>query len=280
MARGSERRSSGVRGPAHAARRVALLRIGIAALLTAALAAAFVGCGDPAPSRPRPGASDGSVGAARFAEEVYPIFERKCLDCHHSEVSPPWYAVLPLIGPTVRRDIEWGRQRLDLALPYPFTEGDEVGPAGHLYGLRSATLEDSMPPLLYRFTHPRSPLTDEERRTIVDWAEAAIAETAERNAREARDLPGRAADLLRNRCSRCHRGAVDDEMNGGFDYAWDVEYLSEDEDYVVAEDSEGSPLFERLIDDRDPMPPSPHDRLTEDEVELVRLWIDEGAAAP
>ena len=83
--------------------------------------------------------------------------------------------------------------------------------------------------------------------------------------------------VMEDRCARCHQESVASEMNGGFDFATELAFLAEDEDYIEPEDPEASPLFEHLVGDEDTMPPSPRDRLSEDEIEWVRVWIEEGA---
>jgi mono/diheme cytochrome c family protein len=217
----------------------------------------------------------------RYVAEVYPILEAKCIDCHHREVAPPWYAALPLLGPRVERDVRWGRQRLDLSRPYPFLDpehAEALGGRAYLVALRTAVLDESMPPMLYRLTHPLSSLDADEERTLLGWVDEALAEW-DRPGPEAA-LADRVSDVVRNRCARCHNEGVHDDMNGAFDFVSDLPFLAEDEDYVVAGDAEGSPLFERLVDGSDPMPPSPNDALSPDEIELVREWIDEGAETP
>jgi mono/diheme cytochrome c family protein len=219
--------------------------------------------------------------AERYASEIYPILEANCLACHHARVEPPWYAALPGIGPWVKRDVEWGRQRLDLSLPYPLLDADrarDLDGRAYLYALRTVLLDDSMPPLEYWLVHPTASLSAAERTAILDWVDVALAEWAAPGEEAA--IPERAAHLFRSRCARCHNPGVDEDMNGAFDFVSDLEFLAEDEDYVVAEDADESPLFERLVDDEDPMPPSRNDGLSENEIEIIRRWIDEGAEAP
>ncbi|MGH0037518.1 MAG: heme-binding domain-containing protein [Myxococcota bacterium] len=261
-------------GSASRARRAALLALALGL-------AAFPGCERQAPSPPRAADLPATPAAARYRTDIYPILETRCLDCHHAEVEPPWYARLPLVGEWVRRDVEWGRQRLDLSVPDVFlASGDGFGPSGvgQLHGLRTALLDDTMPPRLYRLTHPTAALSSAERATILEWVDLVLAEE-ERPGEDAE--PGsRALHVFRSRCARCHREGVHEDMNGAFDFVTDLEFLAEDEDYVVADEPDESPLFERLVDEVDPMPPSPNDSLSEEEIEWVRAWIADGAAPP
>ena len=68
-------------------------------------------------------------------------------------------------------------------------------------------------------------------------------------------------------------------MNAAFDYVTDLVYLSDD-DYVYPGNLEESLLYERIADSLDPMPPSPHDRLSKAEIAMVREWIESGAPTP
>jgi len=245
-------------------------------VVTAAIALAS--CGDPpAPPLDRSHLPE-TPAAQRFAEEIYPILRDRCVDCHHPEVEPPWYAHIPVLGGFVSRDVEWGRERFDLSRPYPFNADSEAGPRGYLLALRTALTDDAMPPWLYGIAHPGSHLSGSQRRVILEWIDQALQEWP--TPAEDAPLAERAEDVFRNRCARCHQEGVDDEMNGGFDYVTDLAFLADDEDYVVAGESDDSPLYERLTDDEDPMPPSPSDRLAPHEIEWIRQWIDAGAPTP
>ena len=75
-----------------------------------------------------------------FNRDIRPILERKCADCHDSDAEAPWYAALPEPFDFVARDIEFGRQRLELA---PSGSLGSLDAIGQLIGLRTALLDDS-----------------------------------------------------------------------------------------------------------------------------------------
>jgi mono/diheme cytochrome c family protein len=242
----------------------------------------LLGC--PAETEPiRPPTSNAAlVPRERYARDVEPIFRRKCFDCHHGGTEPPWYAAIPIAGAMISRDIEWGRQRLDLQNPYPFVASDEVGRRAYLIGLRTALLDDTMPPRAYLLTHPFGFLRDSERELILAWLEDAIESLSGAVELESSNdvdllLFHRVKKLVRNRCARCHRSSVHERMNGAFDYVTDLAYLSEGDDYVFPGNLDESLLYKRITDPEDSMPPSPNDHLSPAEVERIRAWIEAGA---
>jgi mono/diheme cytochrome c family protein len=175
--------------------------------------------------------------------------------------------------------MEWGAQRLDLSLPVPFAHSPWVGERAYLIALRTALLDDSMPPAAYLLLHPLHSLSSAEREAILGWVDAALERLEPGSAERDGDLSlaERTAGVLRDRCARCHNPDVDDEMNGEFDFVADLPFLVDDGEYVEPEDVEASKLWERIASREEPMPPSPNDRLDRAEKALVREWIEEGA---
>lgn len=224
--------------------------------------------------------------AAWFDRAVAPILVPRCASCHDSRVEPPWYAALPLVGPLVREDVETGRLHLDLARPFPFRDPElrgEVGRRAHLFGLRAAVSDGSMPPRLYLLLHPGAALSSPQREALRRFAEAALAEVADDDPEAGPGPPSyRAARaLLRERCARCHNSKMPADLHEGFDYAGDLRLLVEEEEYVVPGEPEESELYEHVLPGaEEPMPPSPEDRLTAGEREVLRRWIAEGAPLP
>lgn len=212
-----------------------------------------------------------------YLEEVRPILARKCIACHDSATPGPWYAALPGPFARVRRDIEFGRQRLDLASDE--AAGSLLGPfeeTGYLIGLRSALLDDTMPPLAYLLLHPLSALNEGEKARILAWTERAL----ETRGPAEPSAPGsyrHVQTLVADRCARCHQPDVDGSMNGDFFDVEDLALLLDDGEYLAAGEPEASLLLERISSKTEPMPPSPHDNLDPKEIASVRRWIEAGA---
>ncbi len=234
----------------------------------------------PAPRAP------GEDAAAWFERAVAPVLAPRCGSCHDSRVDPPWYAALPLVRARVREDVERGRLHLDLSRPFPFRDPElrgEVGRRAHLFGLRAAVSDGSMPPLPYLLTHPLARLSRAQQQALRRFAEEALAEIHDDDPEAGAGPPSyRAARaLLRDRCARCHNSSMPAEIHEGFDYAGDLRLLVEEEEYVVPGDPEESEIYEHVLPGaEEPMPPSPEDRLTDAEREVLRRWIAEGAPLP
>jgi hypothetical protein len=86
------------------------------------------------------------------------------------------------------------------------------------------------------------------------------------------ELPGKARAVLQAHCAGCH--GTDGKAKGGFDFVLDRERLV-NRNKVVPGKAEQSQLFLRVRDGE--MPPPDRKAPTEDEIALLRRWIDAGA---
>jgi hypothetical protein len=83
-----------------------------------------------------------------------------CYDCHSNETEWPPYSYVAPMSWLVRRDVEEGREALNLS------ELDQGG--GEELDEAADTIEDGeMPPRQYELAHPDARLSDEEKRTLV-----------------------------------------------------------------------------------------------------------------
>ncbi|WP_299029054.1 heme-binding domain-containing protein [uncultured Thermanaerothrix sp.] len=124
--------------------------MGVAVLLV------LVGCGVPAnppvvaePTWDRP--------------QTRTLFFRACGDCHSNATVWPWYSRLPLVSALVVRDVQEGRQKLNVSE----------------WGLREQETEDvaevirngTMPPALYLPLHPQARLSAAEKEALIQGLE-------------------------------------------------------------------------------------------------------------
>jgi len=79
-----------------------------------------------------------------------------CMDCHSNETQWPWYSNVAPVSWLVQRDVEEGRDRLNLS-----TDAPEVEEMIH------AIDEGEMPPLQYKPAHPDARLSDRERQELI-----------------------------------------------------------------------------------------------------------------
>ena len=75
-----------------------------------------------------------------------------CMDCHSNLTKWPWYSNVAPISWLVQKDVEDGREALNLSTGE--VEVDEM---------IEAILDGSMPPWQYKPTHPGARLSDQEK---------------------------------------------------------------------------------------------------------------------
>jgi hypothetical protein len=84
-----------------------------------------------------------------------------CYDCHSNETEWPAYSYVAPMSWLVRRDVDQGREKLNLS------ELDQDG-GGSLDEAAEAISEGSMPPRQFRLLHPDARLSDAEQQALVD----------------------------------------------------------------------------------------------------------------
>jgi hypothetical protein len=105
-------------------------------------------------------------------QDVRPIFERSCFDCHSSFTDFPWYHSLPLIGGMLDHDVKEGRDHLDLSNDFPFGSVDDQSK-----GLREIKDEiegGDMPLLGYRMMHWGRAIEGERRDSVFGWIDESL----------------------------------------------------------------------------------------------------------
>lgn len=76
--------------------------------------------------------------------------------------------------------------------------------------------------------------------------------------------------IFSNNCTACHPGEVENlDLSAGNSYASIIGV------YVIPTDPEASVLYQRLLGNPSVMPPS--GGLQDSEIQLIRLWIEQGA---
>jgi mono/diheme cytochrome c family protein len=87
-----------------------------------------------------------------------------CMDCHSNLTTWPWYSNVAPISWLVQRDVDEGRDTLNLSTDQP--ELDEM-----IESIR----EGGMPPLQYKPTHPGARLSDKEKQELIRGLEKTFA---------------------------------------------------------------------------------------------------------
>jgi hypothetical protein len=112
------------------------------------------------------------VDAEIVAEpQVRPLLRRACYDCHSHETAWPWYTWVAPVSWLVTHDVNHGREELD------FSRFESYEAAKQLKSLRESAKEveeGEMPLWYYVLLHPDARLGDEERRLLLNWANAEV----------------------------------------------------------------------------------------------------------
>ena len=104
------------------------------------------------------------------------ILKEKCLACHSSNQSLPFYASIPVVGSMVKADYEKGVRHFDLADISHLGEAGVGTPPkltlGWLNKLDKVLVDDTMPPTQYVAFHWGSNLSSSEITILSKWIEA------------------------------------------------------------------------------------------------------------
>ena len=107
-----------------------------------------------------------------YLQNIKPIFEKKCFDCHANTSTYPWYYKVPGVKQMMDYDMKEAKKHLDMSKDFPFLSHET--PLEDLKSLREVGVEDTMPPLRYVLGHWDSTLTKEEKQSVIQWSEESI----------------------------------------------------------------------------------------------------------
>lgn len=107
-----------------------------------------------------------------YIKNVKPIFAKKCMDCHSSQTTYPWYYKIPGFKQAIDHDIDEAKHHIDMTQDFPFKS--HAAPQEDLEAIIETIRDGSMPPFKYRIFHSGSAPTNEEKETIFKWAHEAL----------------------------------------------------------------------------------------------------------
>jgi len=140
------------------------VRFIIIGLLALAIIIQFVGPGSPDVSKSNP---DDMIATESVDIEVASMLRTACYDCHSMETNFPWYASVAPVSWTVNGHVRQGREELN------FSEWSSLSRVRKLRKLKdiAEVIEEGVMPLNnYVLMHSEAELTQEQRQTIVAWA--------------------------------------------------------------------------------------------------------------
>lgn len=216
----------------------------------------------------------------RYRNEVRPILEKKCFDCHNSQRRIAFY-FLPFLGPRLNpvvREVRKARSRLDMAQDFPdFKAQGNQNASSLLQAIQGAVQTGSMPPRIYRKAH-RASIRPSEKKAILAWiaeSQPLLAELAESehpsNPIVAAQPACRAKAVFQNRCVGCHTAGS--TVGGVGDISDLSNVASHFVDLAHPEDSE---VYKAIHSGRMPLGGG---ALPEAEQQDVLKWIESGATS-
>lgn len=105
-------------------------------------------------------------------ENVKPIFENSCYDCHSSKTNYPWYYSLPIISSMIDDDIKEARKHLDMDNGFPF--GGHATQTEQLREIRKVIEDGDMPLWSYRLMHSGTKIEGATQDTVFKWIDESV----------------------------------------------------------------------------------------------------------
>lgn len=104
-----------------------------------------------------------------YKQEVKPILEKKCFDCHSQNPKLPWYYQFPGAKQLIDADIAEAKDHIDFSNDFPFKGHGNT--KEDLEAIKDDLEQNSMPPFRYLILHRETKLTPEENRIILNWVQ-------------------------------------------------------------------------------------------------------------
>ena len=108
----------------------------------------------------------GEIQAPSMVSEV---LRKSCYDCHSNETEWPWYSHVAPVSWMVAHHVGEGREELNFSTWSQLSEKDQ---AKMIHEISEETSDGEMPIRSYLIFHPEAKLSDQDLKTLRDWAEA------------------------------------------------------------------------------------------------------------
>jgi hypothetical protein len=130
----------------------------------------------PARTNPPVESSQTIEAYTQMTPQVRDIFERSCRDCHSNQTVWPWYTNVAPVSWWLSNHVNVGRSNMNLS------EWGKLDPNRQDRKLRQICDEVSdgaMPLSSYTPMHPKSKLSDQDKKTLCDWTETERARSSQ-----------------------------------------------------------------------------------------------------
>lgn len=101
--------------------------------------------------------------------EITTILRNACYDCHSHETKWPWYSHVAPVSWWLVDHVNHGREELNFS---QWPHGDPKRAARRIRNMGEIVLDGEMPLPSYIRGHPEARLTQQQRETFANWAEA------------------------------------------------------------------------------------------------------------
>lgn len=108
--------------------------------------------------------------------DVEDILKTACNDCHSNYTVYPWYADIQPIGWWLAHHVDEGKQHLNFSV---FATYQPKRQAHKLEEIAEVIQKDEMPMTSYTWMHPTAKLSEAQKQTLINWANAAAGKGAE-----------------------------------------------------------------------------------------------------
>ena len=101
-------------------------------------------------------------------DDIKAMVHAACYDCHSDRSTYPWYSYVTPVNFWLQDHINEGREKMN------FSRWNEPSSQEEAYECAEVLEEGEMPPGNYAFMHGHAQLTEEQRRTLLDWFAATM----------------------------------------------------------------------------------------------------------
>jgi len=203
-------------------------------------------------------------------EEIKPILQKKCFDCHDTNTRLKFYArILPRLNPLYKHQEE-GLKAIDFVDTFPLKAKGTPPQLSLLKSIRNQVIDRTMPLKSYRLVYRNRRIFNSDEEKILAWTDPLIQKLEDYNEKfenPANDPTLLAKNIMENKCFRCHANG---NAKGGFGDMEDSMKLLASK-YVDLKNPESSELL--TITDKGQMPPNKREALTEKELFDLKEWL-------
>lgn len=111
------------------------------------------------------------IRSQKMPSQVATLIQNACYDCHSSNTQYPWYNKIQPVSWYLEKHIQNAQQQFNFNNfeKYPINKQEKI-----LRNMKTVIENKSMPPASYRFLHPESRLSKDERQLIVNWIKRSL----------------------------------------------------------------------------------------------------------